>query len=624
MPDREHLENPYPDLNEERLAKLKALFPEAFTEGKLNIDKLRETLGEQVSAEPERYNFTWAGKREALSEIRKPAWGTLVPAKDESVDFDSTKHIFIEGENLEVLKLLYKSYYGRVKMIYIDPPYNTGGDFVYNDKWGDPKEYYLRLTGQKDSDGNLMTTNTEADGRLHSNWLNMMYPRLFLSRFLLKDDGVIFVSIDDNELVDVKSLLDEIYGKDNFIAILMWKSRQIVDSRNKTNVSIDHEYILVYARNKSLFCFKGKEIEKAKYDNPDDDSRGPWMSNSILGLATKAQRPNLHYILTNPDTGIQYECPPDAGWRYSRETMEEKVRDKRIIFPNDPNGRPREKKYLNELESQYTGFSSVLSGKAGYTLNGSREVRDLLGGRYVDFPKPVSLLTILIRQGCPNEGLVLDFFAGSSSTAHALSILNQEDNGNRKFIMAQLPEPTDDASETYKAGYKNIAEIGKERIRRASKKIKEDNAADLTAQGNTQDLGFRVFKLQPSHIRKWQPLSPDTAQKDYLEQLEQMGEPLLDGWNAEEVIYEIMLSEGLSLTSKIESVECTDQELFRVIDEEKEQYIFVCLDERIDYENIKPLGLSVDDRFICRDSALDDTTIANLALMCRVKTISEL
>ena len=551
------------DIKQDHTEKLAALFPEAVTEGKIDWEKLKATLGEEINFSNERYVLNWAGKSDAFRVLQEPTTDTLVPDKEESVNFENTNHIFIEGENLEILKVLQKSYYGKVKMIYIDPPYNTGNDhFIYPDRFSENKEEYLKRVGDKDEEGyltreGLFRKNSRDSGHYHSNWLNMMYPRLFLAKNLLKDDGVIFVSIDDNEVHNLRLMMNEIFGEENFICEFIWKSRQIVDSRAQTGISNDHEYIMVYSKSIEV-RLRGKRIDKSKYSNPDNDQKGAWMSNSILGLATASQRPNLHYPLTDPETGIEYICPADSGWRYSKETIKQKIVEKRIVFPRKKDGRPREKKYLSELAREYTNFSSILNNDVGYTLNGTREVRELFNANYFDFPKPSSLLKTIVEQGTEEKkGLILDFFSGSATLAHAVIDLNKEDGGNRKFICVQLPEETEKDGEAYKAGYKTIADIGKERIRKVIKKIKKERKEnkDLFSDQNESkelDLGFKVFKLQSSNFKVWRG---DKFENDeqLAKQLQAFTDPTKEGSTEENMLYELLLKSGCDLNSKIDS-----------------------------------------------------------------------
>ena len=363
-----------PDLVKEHIEALKALFPEAVCEGKVDFEKLKATLGEELDERRERYSFSWAGKQNAIRLLQTPSRATLVPAPEESVDFDTTGNLFIEGDNLEVLKLLYKPYFGRVKMIYIDPPYNTGNDFIYPDNFADPLDTYLKLTGQKDSEGNLLTSNPETSGRYHSAWLSMMYPRLFLARQLLREDGVIFVSIDDHEVHNLRMLLNEVFGEENFIVEIIWKSRKQVDNRTVTGASIDHEYLLCFGRSPSG-SLRGSAKDLSKFSNPDNDPRGPWRSADLTGTATKERRPNLHFDLVDPSSGTSY-APPFKGWRFFPETMEKKIKEGRILFPANGDGRPRHKLFLNEMKKKYKGFSSVLSIKV-FTEDGTKELLQL-------------------------------------------------------------------------------------------------------------------------------------------------------------------------------------------------------------------------------------------------------
>ena len=608
------------DFLAEQMTRLKELFPGAFTEGKIDFDKLRATLGDLVDDGPERYTFTWAGKRDAIRLLQTPTRATLVPCHEESVNFDTTQHLFIEGDNLEVLKLLYKPYFGRVKMIYIDPPYNTGHDFIYPDNYADPLATYLQLTGQQDAEGNLLTSNPETSGRYHSAWLSMMYPRLFLARQLLHEDGVIFISIDDNEVHNLRLLMNEVFGEENFIAQLIWKSRQFPDARAVTHVSTDHEYIVVYSR-RSDFRFRGVERDEAKFSNPDNDPRGPWMSRSLLGLATAEQRPNLHYDIVDPATDISYSPPPNTGWRYSAERMQSLIEDNRIIFPSRPSGRPREKKFRSELFSEFISFPNILDDV--FTAHGTAEVREMFDFQVFDFPKPSELIRRLVEQTTTDDDIVLDLFAGSASTAQAVLVQNRKDGGRRRFICVQLPEPVGGDSETARRGFPTIADIGKERIRRVIANMKQAKGGQLPLdiRETPEGLGFKVFKLAPSNYQLWRGVDEDTPDA-YAEQMALFSDPLVDGWTAENVIYEVALKEGYGLTCHIEPLPALPgNTIYRVTDPDKEQSFTICLDDTLHPETLRTLNLARDDLFICRDVALDDEAAANLALQCRLKTI---
>ncbi|MDD4438717.1 MAG: site-specific DNA-methyltransferase [Tissierellia bacterium] len=552
----------------EKISHLKRIFPEVFTEEKIDWEKLQATFGETINFANERYVLNWAGKSDAFRIMQQPSTQTLIPVEDESVNFHETENIFIEGENLEVLKVLQKSYFGKVKMIYIDPPYNTGNDsFIYPDRFSETKEEYQKRVGDKDEEGymtgeGMFRRNSRENGQYHSNWLNMMMPRLYLAKNLLREDGVIFVSIDDNEVHNLRLLMNEIFGEENFVASLIWKRRQNVDSRAKNGISTDHEYILVYRRNETGLI-RGAEKDLNKYSNPDNDPRGNWMSADMTGLATKEQRPNLHYDLINPSSGVIYKCPP-TGWRYEPKRMNELIQNNEIIFPKNDKGRPRRKKFQNDLESEFTGFSTLL--RTVFNTQGTREVRAIFEEKeYFDFPKPKDLVKQLIQQGSSIESndIILDFFAGSGTTAHAVMQLNKEDGGNRKYICVQMPELCDEKSEAHKAGYKTIADIAKERIRRAGKKIQnelvEENRKKKEKldfeQSNEEiklDTGFKVFKLSESNFKQWRQPQHHNAE-ELKEQLKLFIDPVAKSAVIENMAYELLLKSGKDLNSTIEN-----------------------------------------------------------------------
>src|SRR3989337_3911339 len=404
------------DIKQTMLQRLKEFFPELFSENQLDWENIKAAFGDDISFANERYVLNWAGKADAFRILLQPTTRTLKPVPEESVNFDTTENLFIEGENLEVLKVLQKAYYSKVKCIIIDPPYNTGSDsFIYPDRFSEKKEDYLKRIGDKDEEGFLMKEgmfrkNSKDSGHYHSNWLSMMYPRLFLAKNLLRDDGVIFVHIDDNEVHNLRLIINEIFGEENFIAQFIWKSRQNKDNRNITGASIDHEYVLCYGKR-----IRGSERKVEQYKNPDKDPRGPWTSGNMVGLLPQELRPNCHYDLINPETRINYG-KPKLGWRYDKNTMNRLIQEKRIIWPDKTDGRPRKKVFLNEMTEIYTGFSSII-GKNIFTRNGTAEIEDLFGFRAFDFPKPSDLIKELISQGVEDNDIVLDFFGGSSSTA---------------------------------------------------------------------------------------------------------------------------------------------------------------------------------------------------------------
>lgn len=486
-----------PDMTAQNIDRIAALFPNCVTEmldeehstpekkvykRAVNFELLKQMLSPDVVDGDERYEFTWVGKKAAIVEANKPIRKTLRPCVAESKNWDTTENLYIEGDNLEVLKLLQESYLGKVKMIYIDPPYNTGNDFIYADDFMRSQEEENAQMGMYDEDENRLFKNTDTNGRFHSDWCSMIYSRLLLARNLLTEDGFIFISIGEEEIENMYSICNDVYGKSRHLGTFIWKRRQMVDSRSKTGVSEDHEYLLCYA--KSAFQrIRGAKADMGKYSNPDNDPRGDWMSADMTGLATASQRPNLHYEFSNPQTGVTYACPP-LGWRYDRKRMEALIQNDEVIWPSSPSGRPRRKKFAKDLQNEYTGLSTIL--ETVYNTQATRELKMLFDGEdFFDFPKPTDYLKLIIQQGAPEGGIILDFFSGSATTAHAVMQLNAEDGGQRRFIMVQLPEKCDESSEAYKAGYKNICEIGKERIRRAGDCIVSAGGGQLSA-GNVQ------------------------------------------------------------------------------------------------------------------------------------------
>lgn len=552
---------------EERLQALAQLIPEAFTEGKVDWEKLKAALGEDINFSNERYVLNWAGKSDAFRIMQQPSSATLVPVREASVDFDRTNNIFIEGENMETLKILQKSYFGKVKMIYIDPPYNTGNDsFIYPDRFAESREEYLQRIGDIDEDGTMTREgmfhkNSKENGQYHSNWLNMMMPRLYLAKSLLCDDGVIFVSIDDNEVHNLRLLMNEVFGEENFIAQLIWQSRQNKDNRNITGISIDHEYILCFSKKNSQRTFIGTERKIDQYANPDNDPRGVWTSANMVGLATIDARPNLHYDLINPNTGINYGCP-SKGWRYDRNTMAKLIKENRIIWPTNPTGRPRKKAFLNELSDNLPSFSSLI--KEGiYTNSATKEISYLLKGYWFDFPKPINLLHILATQVTKNNDIILDFFAGSGTTAHAVMQLNREDGGNRQYICVQMAEPCKPESEAYKAGYRTIADIAMERIRRAGQQIRQEIETEREEQREQldlddgmepkiPDLGFKVFRLSESNFKQWRAVDGANRQ-EWEQQMMDFINPVAPNATAVNMVYELLLKNGKDLNSAIEN-----------------------------------------------------------------------
>jgi len=573
------LDGKTPDLAEENIDKLKQLFPEVFTEGKIDFEKLQQVLGKYVEDSNERYNFTWNGKGRALRLSQTPSLGTLRPCKEESKDWDTTQNLYIEGDNLEVLKLLQKSYYGKIKIIYIDPPYNTGNDFVYKDDFHDSIENYKRITGQVDGNGKPISTNTETSGRYHTDWLNMMYPRLRLARNLLTDDGAIFISIDDNEVDNLKKICNEIYGEENFVAQFPWRKRT-AKSDVPFGVSQDYEWILCFAKSSYFIaCVEGKE--RKYYETPDLPGR-PWRIHDMTTQRSASERPNSYFTMVNPKTGEEYPANPNSVWRITKETFQEYYDENRIVFPGDYDFLNISKpvlRYFKEDDEKRAGnmfgfvpMSTNLPKEVGMTQDGTKDIDELFSSKVFGFPKPVSLLKYLIKaaSAIEKDSIVLDFFSGSATTAHAVMQLNAEDGGNRRFIMVQLPEPTDENSEAYKAGYKNICDIGKERIRRAGEKIKEEYKDKENIEN--LDIGFKVFKLDTSNIRKWQP-DYDNLEQSLMEYIDNF----VDGRTELDVVYEIMIKYGLDLTYPVDEFTIAQKKVYSI----GFGMLMICLDDEI-------------------------------------------
>lgn len=618
---KEHNEVPCatPDFATEAASQLAELFPEIVADGKINLDTLKTILDVDVEDGHERFGLTWPGKRDAIRAAQTPTTATLMPDKQNSVNWDSTQNVFIEGDNLEVLKILQKHYFGEIKMIYIDPPYNTGNDFVYSDNYADSIGNYLEMTGQID-DGGKLSTNSESDGRFHSNWLNMMYPRLKLAKNLLRKDGLLFISIDESEVDLLTLVIKDIFGEHNMIGKFIWRRRQTSDSRNLSHFSQDHDYVLVTGRTPNA-SLSGQDIDQEKYANPDNDPRGPWMSVDLSGLASASQRPNLHYDLIDPETNIHYPPNPNRGWSKSRESMQTLLAEGRILFPKSPTGRPREKKFLRDLRSSKTGISSLL-GKELSTTNteGAREVRDLLEGKVFDFPKPVQLLKTLITQGTNSDSVVLDFFAGSGTTAHAVMALNAEDGGSRRCISVQLPEPTGENSEARNAGFTSISAIARERVRRAGNKILEENAAILDGRDQPLDMGFRAYRLVDTNFTNWKADS-GLSEGELVDLFNSMSDSANDDARPEAILTEVLLKLGFSLSESIETVDVDGLEVFSVSD----RLLMAYLDEHTTptLAQLRALVAKEPERLVILEDAFkgNDELKTNLVQECRTHNV---
>jgi adenine-specific DNA-methyltransferase len=600
-PEKLSLETPNPVLA--RLEVLREHLPEIFSDGKIDLERLKTLLGDDLESNRERFGLSWAGKAEAVRAVQISSTGALRPKRDESVDFDSTGNAIIEGDNLEVLKLLQRSYHNKIKMIYIDPPYNTGNDFVYPDNFRDGLRQYQLFSGQVSDDGSKLTTNGDHAGRIHSRWLSMMYPRLQLAKSLLKDDGVIFISIDDHEVHNLRALMDEIFGEENLIGVLMWHRRQQADNRNENNFSNDHEYVVCYAKSPNA-SLVGKSIDKSKYSNPDNDPRGDWASIDLSGLATKEQRPNLHYDIMNPKTDLVYPPNPNRGWSKSRERIELMISEGRILFPAKPEGRPREKKFLSDIQREQTGFSSVLdSDLVGFTTNGTREISELFNEKIFDFPKPKALLRQLVAQVSNKDDTVLDFFAGSGTLGHAVLEQNMLDGGNRKFILVQLPETTPNTT------FPTISSVTRERVKRAAAKIRESMNGSLNLE-SPPDLGFRAFTLDSSNFKIWDNENPDLEG-----QLLALVQNVLDGRSEEDILFELLLKSGLPLSSGITTLTVAEKRVYSV----SEGTLLICLERPITSDTLRGMIALKPAQVLCLDVAFegDDALKTNMVLEMR-------
>lgn len=606
------------DLENANMEKLKSVFPECFAEGKLDIDKLLSLCGEYIDNDFEKYKFEWKGKSECLRLAQKRSTGTLRPCREESVNFDDTENVYIEGDNLEVLKLLQTAYYNKIKMIYIDPPYNTGNDFVYEDDFADPMARYKEVTQQ------TTKSNPETMGRYHTNWLNMMYPRLRLAANLLSDDGVIFISIDDNEVDNLKKLCNEVFGEENFLACIVWQKKYAATNDSK-GFSTTHDYIIAYKKsdlfNRNLLPRTAEQNKP--YKNDDGDGKGLWRSDNLL---VKSFSPSGVYPIKNPNTGKEYLPPEGSCWRASKETMQTWLKENRIYFGKDGKGAPQLKRYLNEVQQGRVPVTWWPFDEVGHNDAANKEVSALFGAKTpFDTPKPVSLLKqmLIVATNKSSDDIILDFFSGSATTAHAVMQLNAEDGGNRKFIMVQLPELCDEKSEAYKAGYKNICEIGKERIRRAGKKILEEKG-DQIAIGDEEkkplDIGFKVFKLDTSNLKLWDntPITGDDQIELFTERMNSMIDSIKDDRSDMDVVYEIMLKMGVPLDVPVQYIEVNGKIVYIV----GEFLLMIALFDNITAEDIESIAAYAPAKIICAESSFqDDSALSNAHYILRDKQI---
>lgn len=629
---------------DENFKKLAAMFPNAVTEtinenGEVvrAIDKdvlMQEISCKVVDGNEERYQFTWPDKKKSVLLANAPINKTLRPVREDetvptgadsegkpycstgSVDFDTTENLYIEGDNLEVLKLLQETYLGKIKMIYIDPPYNTGNDFVYNDEFGIRSEEWNGISGNYDADGNqivgALERNTEANGRFHTDWLNMVYPRLKLAKDLLRDDGVIFISIDDNEVENLKKVCGEVFGEGNFVAIINWKGRG--GRQDSKYYAAVHEYILCYAKQREYFV-AGEEIKSGDVYPKYDKEKGRYYKTQLLrkwgSNSRREDRPNLFYPITAPDGTEVYPvvavrdsqrpsiCEKiDGRWRHGASTMEKNIKNGLVEFVKQDDGTwiPYEKIFAplegEEKTKKYTTWIDE-------TNDGAKGIKDLFGSTVFDYPKSPNLLVRFLKMaGIESGDIILDFFSGSATTAHAVMQLNAEDGGHRKFIMVQLPEKCDEKSEAYKAGYKTICEIGKERIRRAGAKIKEE--AGLAAQN--LDTGFRVLKCDTSNMKDVY-YNPAEYEVNMFSRLE---DNIKEDRTPEDLLFQVMLDLGVLLSSKIEETTIAGKKVFNVED----NYLIACFDSDVSEETIKAIAKQKPYYFVMRDSSMASDSVA--------------
>ena len=608
---------------DENIKRIGELFPNCVTERKnaqgeveyaIDFDVLRQELSAVVvEGNEERYQFTWPDKKKSILLANAPIAKTLRPCREESVDFDNTENLYIEGDNLDVLKLLQETYLGKIKMIYIDPPYNTGNDFVYNDDFAESADEYLANSGQFDEEGNRLVANTESNGRFHTDWLNMIYPRLKVAKDLLSDDGVIFISIDDKELSNLKKVCDEIFGTSNFVSNLVWQST--AGSNTGTDIVTVTENILIYTKKRTQFTFDGMIASDSSYTMTDEyvAERGKYALDKldrrrVGGHYSQA----LDYGITMPDGSIRYpggsKEKSNEGWNYlwSKSKVEWGIANGFIVFKKNGDEWSVYNKRYSKIDNEgkpverTVPYRNLITTDQCNTAQGTAEIRTLFDLRTFDFPKPSSLIKHLMNTAVRTykNAIILDFFSGSSTAAHAVMQLNAEDGGNRKFIMVQLPEETDEKSEAYKAGYKNICEIGKERIRRAGAKIKSDSP--MTTQN--LDTGFRVLKLDSSNMKDvyYNPADYDFSL------FETLADNIKEDRTPEDLLFQVMLDLGILFSSKIEETTIGGKKVFNVAD----GFLYACFDENVTEDVITEIAKKQPYYFVMRDSSMASDSVA--------------
>lgn len=583
--NKDRLDLQSPDIVSDNFEKLATLFPNCVTEGAdgkaIDFDLLRQELNHAVvEGNKERYRLEWPGKREAIVTANLPTNKTLRPIREDSLDFDNTENLYIEGDNLEVLKLLQESYLGKIKMIYIDPPYNTGKDFVYKDNFSKDRKEELIGSGQKDEYNQQLVANPETAGRYHSDWLSMMYPRLKLARNLLTQDGVIFISIDDNEIDNMKKLCDEIFGSHNFIANAV-RRRRLSQANLAQNLSTIHEYVLIFSKSEHTLLNKIKpEIDESIFKNPDNDPRGPYVTMPCTNKG------GSKYSIVTP-TGLEIE----EEWRFKKETYDLLKSENKLVFPKGGNGKPRYKLFLSDKKENgvipNSWWESISSNQEA-----SLELKKLFNDRnYFDFPKPINLIKLLIELSVRDNDIILDFFSGSATTAHAIMEYNAINQTMNKYIMVQLPEEIDPNSNSFRDGYKNICELGKERIRRAANKIKNETNADI-------DYGFRVYRLDSSNMQNVYYKPQDYNQDN----LDLFADNVKSNRTADDLLAQVMLDWGLPLSLKIEQEKISGKNVFKVA----EDSLYACFDSGIDEEFAKAIAKNKPLRIVFKDNSFKD------------------
>ena len=608
-----------PNLTEGNIDRIRELFPGCVTEAHdehgtlklaVDFDQLKQELSDSIVEGPqERYHLNWPGKREALLTANAPIAKTLRPCREESVDFDTTKNLFIEGDNLDALKLLQETYLGKVKMIYIDPPYNTGNDFIYEDDFAENTDEFLLRSNQKDEEGNRLIANTESNGRFHSDWLSMIYPRLKLARNLLRDDGVIFISIDDGEVHNLRKVCDEILGEQNFLANIVWQKKYAAtnDAKGFSNL---HDHIIVYQKS-ILFdrlLLPRTDEQNKPYKNDEVDGRGLWRSDNLL---VKSFSQSAVYPIINPNTGEEFLPPQGSCWRASRGTMDVWLKENRIFFGKDGTGAPQLKRYLNEVQQGRVPNTWWTFQEVGHNDAANKELKALFNSKApFDTPKPVSLIKQMLMVSVKKtDDIILDFFAGSSTTAHAVMQLNADDGGNRKFIMVQLPELCNEQSEAFKAGYKTIAEISKERIRRAGKKIKDEKEQTTTGQGVLQyaptiiDTGFRVLKIDSSNMAEVY-YTPDAVKQ---EDLFNAVDNIKPDRTPEDLLFQVLLDLRVDLSLPIRKELIQGKTVFFV--NQPPYDLIACFDTGVSEELVKELATHKPLRVVFRDTGFTTDTV---------------